>query len=71
MTITRHLDKFFLLIGLIAVPNLYFIAEYNVSLMIFCFFLWNMPYKSITLYLLIISWVIDGVRILTKIGKEG
>lgn len=64
------LDKFFLVICIIALPNLYHRAEYNVPLMLFCYGLWTLPYRSLIIYLFIISWFIDAVRLMTDLSAS-
>lgn len=63
------LDKLFLLIAIIALPNLFYRAEYNVPVFIFCFALWHSTtHKSTILYILILSWLIDIFSILKTIS---
>lgn len=63
------LDKLFLLIAIIALPNLFYRAEYNVPIFIFCFALWHSrTHKSTILYILILSWFIDIFCILKTIA---
>lgn len=64
------LDKFFLIVGMIALPNLYYIPEYNVPLMFFIVLMWDAPYRSTIFYLLIISWFIDVFRIMKMLLPE-
>lgn len=56
-------DKLFLVIGLIALPNLYYISEYNVPLMLFFMVIWEFPYHPTIVYLLVFSWLVDIFRI--------
>ena len=54
------IDKLFLLIAIIAMPNLYYRAEYNVPLMLFCFGVWHsVAHRGAIVYLNIFSWLID------------
>ena len=64
------IDKLFILLGVVSLPNLYHKADYNIPLMIFCFLTWNLPYRSIITYLLIISWVVDLIRLLLTLSKD-
>ena len=64
------IDKLLILLGVVALPNMYHKAEYNVPLMLFCFVVWNLPYRSIIIYLLIVSWVVDGVRVLKGLAGD-
>ena len=57
------LDKIFIFIAIVALPNLYFEAEYNVPLMLFCYAIWAPAYRPLIMYLLLFSWFIDGFRL--------
>lgn len=62
------LDKIFLLIAIIAMPNLYYRGEYNVPLMLFCYGVWqSIRHRPATMYLLIFSWLIDIYCIIRSI----
>lgn len=62
------LDKLFLFIAIIAMPNLYYRAEYNVPLMLFCMNVWHsIRHRPATMYLIVFSWVIDIYCIIMSI----
>ena len=61
------IDKIFLALAIISLPNLYHKAEYNVPLMLFCFAMWALPYRSLIIYLLVFSWFVDGARLVGTI----
>lgn len=62
------IDKLFLIVAIVALPNMYHRAEYNVPLMIFCFVMWDKPaYHSIIAYLLVFSWMIDVIRLVKDV----
>lgn len=62
------LDKLFLFIAIIAMPNLYYRAEYNVPLMLFCMSVWHsIRHRPATMYLIVFSWVIDIYCIIMSI----
>lgn len=64
-------DKVFLLIALLALPNLYYHAEYNVPLMLFAYLLWDkVIYKPTIIYLVVFSWVIDLVSIVMGFSQQ-
>lgn len=65
------LDKMFLIIALVAMPNLYYRAEYNVPLMLFCFGVWSsLKHRAIIIYLLLFSWLIDAYCLLRTAIKS-
>lgn len=56
------LQHMFLVLAVLALPNLYYNPEYNVPLMLFSFIMWTSTYKPMILYLLLISWFVDAWR---------
>ena len=65
------IDKLFLVIAIIAMPNLYYRAQYNVPLMLFCFGVWHsVRHRAATVYLNIFSWVIDIYYILRTLAAN-
>lgn len=64
------LDKMFLLIAIIAMPNLYYRGEYNIPIMLFCFGVWPyIKFRATTVYLILFSWLIDAYCIFKTIGQ--
>lgn len=64
------IDKIFLVLGIMAFPNLFFRGQYNVPLMLFCFICWNDQFKHFIMYLLIFSWMIDAYLLFEYITKK-
>ena len=62
------IDKLFPIVAIVAMPNLYYVAQYNVPLMLFCFGVWySVRHRPVTMYLLLFSWIIDIYCILRTI----
>lgn len=65
------IGKLFLLIAIIAMPNLYYRAEYNVPLMLFCFGVWqSLQHRPVMVYLIIFSWLVDIYCILRSLAAS-
>lgn len=68
----RPFDKLFLFMSIVALPNLYYQAEYNVPLMFFFFVVWESPaYRAAVTYLLVLSWLVDLYTLLVAISLTG